>query len=165
MKTVYLVRHAKSSWSDPSLSDQQRPLNARGLKNAPEMGRRLAARGICPDLIICSPAKRAYMTASILAEQTGYPVTAIKLNDQLYFDSLSAMLGIIQQTDAEKNSIMLVGHNPDITEMLNQLSGYRVNNMQTCAIATIEFELPWSGIQFNSGQMVDYDYPKKPPTP
>jgi phosphohistidine phosphatase len=161
MKTVYLVRHAKSSWSDPGLTDQLRPLNERGLDNAPEMGRRLASRDILPNLIISSPAKRAITTASLLATEIGYPVDDILMNDQLYFDGAKAILNIIHQTKAENESLMLVAHNPDMTSLLNKLCGYQVDNMKTCAVAEIEFDLPWSGIQFNSGRLIEYDYPKK----
>ena len=161
MNTLYLVRHAKSSWSDPSLSDQQRPLNQRGLKNAPEMGRRLSARGIRPDLIISSPARRAFTTASLIAAEIGYAEDVIVSDDQLYFDGITAMLGIINHTEPRLHSLMIVGHNPDMTSLLNQLCGYQVTNMPTCAIATVEFDLPWTGVERKTGRMVDYDYPKK----
>lgn len=161
MKTLYLVRHAKSSWSEIGLSDRQRPLNKRGMKNAPEMGQRLAAAGVCPDKIISSPAKRAYSTASYLAEAMGFKVKAIVKNDQLYFDGLSAMLNIIQRTDDETESLMLVAHNPDMTSLMNALCGYQVDNMPTCAIATIEFDSSWNDVEFDSGKLVSYDYPKK----
>jgi len=129
------------------------------------MGRRLAAVGMSPDLIICSPAKRAFTTASLLAKELGYPRDAIVKNDQLYFDGVSAMLEIIHQTDSDINSLMLVGHNPDMTSMFNNLCGYQTNNMKTSGIARIEFDLHWSGIQSKSGHLAEYDYPKKPIEP
>jgi len=161
MKTVYLVRHAKSSWSDPGLSDQQRPLNDRGLKNAPEMGHRLAEKGVKPDLIVSSPANRARTTATIIANEIDYPQKQIVINDRLYFDGLTAMLDIIHKTDPGLDSLMLVGHNPDMTSFLYQLCGYQLNSMKTCAIATLEFDLHWPAIQFKSGRLLEYDYPKK----
>ena len=162
MKTIYLVRHAKSSWSDPSLSDQKRPLNDRGLRNAPDMGRRLAEKAIRPGLIVCSPAKRAFTTATLIANEIAYPQKDILIDDRLYFDGISAMLDIIHKTDPALPSLMMVGHNPDMTTFLYQLSGYQLKSMKTCAIATISFDLHWSGIQFKSGRLLDYDYPKKP---
>ncbi len=162
MKTLYLVRHAKSSWSDPSLSDQQRPLNERGRKNAPEMGRRLAQKSIKPDLVISSPAKRAITTATLIAREITYPEKSIIIDDRLYFDGVSAMLDIIHKTDPACQSLMMVGHNPDMTTLLFKLSGYQINNMKTCAIAILEFDLHWSGIQFHTGRLREYDYPKKP---
>lgn len=161
MKKLYLVRHAKSSWKDRSLSDQQRPLNQRGLKNAPEMGRRLAKAGVTIDQIISSPANRAFTTASILARKIGYEEDRIQINDDLYFNGLSSMLGIIQHTKPGLQNLMLVGHNPDMSSMINSLCNDQVDNVPTCAIAVIEFDSNWSKVIYHSGNLVSYDYPRK----
>lgn len=160
MKKLYLVRHAKSSWNDSSLSDLQRPLNSRGLKNAPEMGQRLNASNTNIELIISSPANRAFTTASLLASAIGYDVDNIQKHDGIYFNGQSSMLQIIQKTEPGIQSLMLVGHNPDMTYLLNSLCGYQVNNMPTCAIATIQFDHDWSQVTYDSGNLLDYDFPK-----
>lgn len=161
MKKLYLVRHAKSSWKDSSLSDLQRPLNGRGLKNAPEMGRRLNARGVELDLIVSSPANRAFTTAKTLAKAIGYDSKNIEKNESIYFDGVSSMLNIIKETDNNIESLMIVGHNPDMTSLLNKLCGFQTVNMPTCAIACIDLKHNWSDINKHPVTLVDYDYPKK----
>lgn len=160
MKTLYLVRHAKSSWQDNSISDQQRPLNSRGLRNAPEMGLRLHAEDVAIDQIVSSPANRALSTAKFLASNIGYDPGLIEENEQLYFNGTSSMLELIHQTEADINALMLVGHNPDMTLLLNRICGYQVDNMPTCAIATIELDCEWPDVNDNSGSLLNYDFPK-----
>lgn len=161
MKHLYLVRHAKSSWKNPSLDDIQRPLNKRGLRNAPEMAIRLEQRAAAVDLIISSPAKRAITTATYLALSIDYEIENIQQQRQLYFGGSSSMLQIINSTSALVHSLMLVGHNPDMTSLLNKLCGYQTDNMPTCAIAKISFPKGWSEIDFNDGIIEHYDFPKK----
>lgn len=161
MRHLYLVRHAKSSWNDSRLPDKERPLNKRGLKNAPEMGLRLAEKNRSVDLLISSPANRALTTASFLASALTYPEASIQINDDLYFNGLSSQLNLIRNTDSSTWNLMLVGHNPDMTSLFNNLCGYQVGNMPTCAIASIQFEGEWSDIISGCGSVVDYDYPKK----
>ena len=163
MKKLYLVRHAKSSWKNPSLSDQQRPLNDRGKKNAPDMGKRLADAGVSIDRIISSPANRARSTAGYIATAIGYPEDDIIVNDDLYFHGLNSMLDIIHGTGDGVQTLMLVGHNPDMTSMLNSLCGYQVDNMPTCAIACISFQGEWSEVDYDRGELQNYNIPKNPP--
>lgn len=160
MKTLYLVRHAKSSWDDSGLSDQHRPLNKRGMRNAPEMGLRLNSDDVTIDQIISSPATRAFSTARFLATNIGYNSERIEQNEQLYFGGTSSMLKLIQQTASNINSLMLVGHNPDMTLLLNRICGYQVDNMPTCAIATISLECEWPDVSDNTGNLLNYDFPK-----
>ncbi len=160
-KTLYLVRHAKSSWKDASLTDQQRPLNKRGRKNAPEMANRLKDNNVTVDLIISSPAKRARLTASYMAKGIDYDPDRIQQNDRLYFEGICAMLDIINQTDPHIQSLMLVGHNPDMSSLFNYLCGKQIWSMPTCAIATINFTNDWSDVCQEKGTVIDYDFPKK----
>jgi len=160
MNRLYLVRHAKSSWKNPSLEDIQRPLNKRGLKNAPEMASRLEFTDVKVDLILSSPANRAITTATYLALGIGYEPDNIRQLQQLYFEGVSSMLGAINDTDPSVQTLMLVGHNPDMTSLFNKLCGYQTDNMPTCAIATINFTKKWSEIDFNDGIMANYDFPK-----
>ncbi len=161
MKTLYLVRHAKSSWKDSSLSDLQRPLNKRGFKSAAKMGQRLQLAGVIPDLIISSPANRALTTAKLLAKEIAFDSKLITKDDRLYFKGTSSMLKIIQITKSNFDTLMLVGHNPDMTSLLNKLCGYQTGNMPTCAIASIQFDCGWEGVKDHSGSLIEYDYPAK----
>lgn len=160
MKTLYLVRHAKSSWEDDALSDRERPLSKRGEKTAPQMGQRLKAAGVSVQRMISSPATRALSTAQFLASAIGYRRGAISQDAELYFEGADAMLACIQRVDDEIQTLMLVGHNPDITEFLNKLCSKRVVNMPTCAIATILLDSSWSDVSYHSGRLQSYDFPK-----
>ena len=160
MKTLYLVRHAKSSWNDSSLSDNQRPLNKRGLKNAPEMGERLNSDDVTIDLIVSSPVKRAFSTAQFLAKAIGYKSSKIVQSERLYFEDNSSKLDIVQHTDPKKQVLMLVGHNQDMTSFLNNLCGYQTVNMPICAIASIQFEQELEDVSYGQGKLLKYDFPK-----
>lgn len=160
-KTLYLVRHAKSSWSDPSLSDRDRPLNKRGRRSAPDMGSRLAARGHRPDLIISSPAKRALMTAKIIAEEVGYAKSGIVTDESMYFSGVSGMEKMLERVDDSYQKVMIVGHNPAMTSLMNKLSGSDVYNMPTCAVAIIGYDMTsWSELSSEGGKLLEYDFPK-----
>lgn len=161
MKTLYLVRHAKSSWDDASLSDKQRPLNKRGHDNALTMGQRLNQRSQAIEYIISSPALRALTTARYLADAIEYDQEDIQIEQQMYFCGIQSMLDLVHACDPEISSLMLVGHNPDMTEFFNFLCGHQTANMPTAAIARIEFDLAWAQIKKGSGTLLDYDYPKK----
>ena len=160
-KTLYLVRHAKSSWSDPSLSDRDRPLNKRGRRSAPDMGSRLAARGHRPDLIISSPAKRALMTAKIIAKKLDYAKSDIVTDEGMYFSGVGGMAKMLERVDDSYQKVMIVGHNPAMTSLMNRLSGKDVYNMPTCAIAIIGYDMAsWSDLRSERGNLIEYDFPK-----
>ena len=116
MKTLYLLRHAKSSWSFDELSDQERPLNDRGRDDAPVMGQALAKRRICPDLIVSSPAVRAMSTAVLVAREMQYPHEKIAVESGIYGADVDDLLTIIKDLPDTANSVLLVGHIPTITE-------------------------------------------------
>lgn len=162
MKRLFLVRHAKSSWDDPSLDDIDRPLNNRGKRNAPEMGLRLRKQGIIPDLLISSPAKRAFTTAKKIAEEIGYPRKNILIDDNLYHGSGNSMLAIMRSQKKNIRSLMLFGHNPGITDFANALCGINIYNIPTAGIVAIDFSLDgWEDVDYNAGELVFFDYPKK----
>ncbi|MBT8448216.1 MAG: histidine phosphatase family protein [Gammaproteobacteria bacterium] len=161
MPILTLVRHAKSSWKDTSLSDRDRPLNNRGKNSAPIMAERYLSRDLLPDLIISSPAQRALTTARIIAVGIGYDGDNIIQDDSLYFDGSMAMRLVIQNQQEGCEHLMLVGHNPDMTNLLNDLAGYITGNIPTCGIATLHTETPWSNIETAHWRLLDYDYPKK----
>lgn len=138
MRRLFLVRHAKSSWGDPATPDEKRPLDARGKRDAPKMGKRLAKRDVKPDLMVSSPAKRALATARAMARKLGYKRKDIRVDKQLYATSPDDLLRVIRKLGDRKKSVMLFGHNPELAELAQRLSG-KITRMPTCAVA--EFEL------------------------
>lgn len=142
MAELILVRHAKSDWSDPSLRDHDRPLNGRGRKNAPEMADRLASTRVRVDLILSSTAVRARTTAEAFAEALGAP---LELVSELYLASGNTLLGTarLAATRHDLETIMVVAHDPGITELANELSSGGVHHMPTAAVARFQFAGAW----------------------
>jgi phosphohistidine phosphatase len=161
MKRLLLVRHAKSSWRDPSLADIDRPLNQRGKRDAPVMGERLKAQGLLPDLIIASPAKRARKTAKILAEKLGYPKNKVVYEKGIYTEEVRGITARVQAVDAAVSSIMLVGHNPELTLLAEGLTARQVDNIPTCGVFCLEFSCQsWRDISAANSRLLFFDYPK-----
>lgn len=162
MKKIYLIRHAKSSWSDESLDDFSRPLNSRGKNDVLFMGKRLKKYAVKPDVIFCSPAKRAYKTAKELAKIIDYDKESIVIDDSLYESSYEAYLKTIHNTNDSCKSIFIVAHNPTITEVGERLSGAILTDIPSCAIVGIVFDVKsFKDICEESGQILFFDYPKK----
>jgi len=160
-KTLYLVRHAKSSWDDPSLADRDRPLSQRGLSCAPDMGRRLAEQGHKPDLVLSSPARRALSTAKKIARETGYKEAKILTDEHLYFSGTRNMVDLLEKLDDKYKKVMIVGHNPAMTSLLNILCDSPIENMPTCAVAVIRFDMTsWSELTMSDGELLAYEFPK-----
>jgi len=161
MKTLFLIRHAKSGWDDAALSDRERPLADRGRRDAPKMGRRLAERNVKPDLIMSSPAMRALATAELIARTLDYKLKDIVVNDRLYAGQADDLLDVIRELGNKLERVMLVGHNPELTELAHQLSS-DITHMPTCAIAEFTFDAKsWSDIGNAKPAQVALDYPKK----
>ena len=162
MKTLFLVRHAKSSWKDSSLSDIERPLNERGRKSAGLIGDLLSKRNTRLDRMYTSPANRALSTARLLAGSMNYPVDSIRVREELYEGSIGRMLSVIRDTPADIASVMLIGHNPAIQLLAEQLSPFEENAFPTCAVLHLEFEMEsWESIDDVQGSIRAYEYPKK----
>jgi phosphohistidine phosphatase len=162
MKTFVLVRHAKSSWKNRELADRDRPLNPRGRREAPEMGRRLATRGATPDQIVTSPALRAATTASVFAEAVGYPEREIVEDERLYDAGWREILDVIRGVEDRFDRVFLFGHNPGLTDLVNELSDEPIRNMPTCGV--MEFRIAcesWSDVRRDTVMRVDFDYPKR----
>lgn len=161
MKTLFLVRHAKSSRDDPSLPDRERPLDDRGRHDAPEMGKRLADRKVRPDQIMSSPAVRALTTAQLIADELGYERKDIVIDDRLYASSADALLAVIHALDKKLGSVMLFGHNPEFTDLAHRLSG-EITDMPTCAVARFRFDTKaWEDVGEITPAKVTLDSPKK----
>jgi len=145
MRTLTLVRHAKSSWQDAGLADRERPLNHRGERDAPNLGRAIAAAGIRPSLIISSPAARCWATARAVAQEISYPMEFLQREESLYLATLDELLDVVLAQDAEFNNLLLVGHNPGLTEFANHLLPGLTNNLPTAGVVAVTFDQPeWS---------------------
>ena len=163
-KRITLLRHAKSSWKDASLADRDRPLNRRGNKTAPDMGKRLAELGVRPSLLLTSPAKRARETARLIARELNYPLEFIQSESDLYLATPETILQIVARQDNGFNDVMLFGHNPGITELANQLGDRNIDNVPTCGMVGIELDAKeWTEIVAADGKTVFFDYPKNRP--
>lgn len=138
MRTLFLVRHAKSSWDSPGLRDFNRPLNDRGLRDAPRMGEVLRDKGIKPDLLVSSPAKRALTTAQFFAAAFGLPEAAIVRNPDIYEAFATEIMRIISGLPDTAHSVMLFGHNPTFTEVANRFSDDFIDNLPTCGVIQID---------------------------
>jgi phosphohistidine phosphatase len=162
MKTLILVRHAKSDWGSGSTTDFDRPLNARGKKDAPFMGELIRDKKFKPELILSSPANRAKTTAIEIAKILFYPENKIEFVDRIYNGGNRDILKIINAIDNSINNAMLFGHNPDITSLVTLLSDGFVDNMPTCGVACIDFNIEnWNEISDNrSGNLRFFEYPK-----
>jgi phosphohistidine phosphatase len=162
MLQLTLIRHAKSSWDNPALSDFDRPLNKRGMKNAPLMGKIINKRGLAFEQIVTSPALRAITTAHLIAGKTRFPEENIEQRQELYGASVHALLNCVQSLDNQYKRIALVAHNPGVTDFCNYLSGESIANLPTCAVAVIEFDLDdWRAVDQDMGRLVLYEYPRK----
>jgi phosphohistidine phosphatase len=161
MLTLFLLRHAKSSWSNPSLPDRERPLATRGVTDAPLMGKAMTERGIDPDHVLCSSARRTRDTlALVLPELRVEP--KVVYEDALYHASPEAMLEIIHAVQPGSNRVMLVGHNPEIQSLALDLVGAGAKHFRdrlrikypTAALAVINFPSGlWKSVTVNSGTL------------
>lgn len=162
MKILTIVRHAKSSWRDSSLPDKKRPLNGRGKRDAPEMGRRIQEHGIRPSLIVSSPATRAWTTAKVIAQAINYPREFLQKEDRLYLASLDEILDVVVAQDNGFNNLMVVGHNPGLTDFANFLVPGLTNNLPTAGVVSVQIDRDdWSLYERPATELLVHDWPKK----
>lgn len=161
MKTVILVRHAKSSWDDHTLSDFERPLNDRGKQDAPEMADRLQKKQKKIDAFISSPAKRAKKTAAIFANAYGLDKDEVVLKDELYLATEKTFFDVISKLPESMNTIAVFSHNPGLTDFANALTDeIRVDNVPTCGIFAVSSEADWQSFKDSPRKFLFFDYPK-----
>ena len=158
MKNLYIVRHAKSDWSNGELADRERPLNARGLKDAPFMAVQFVKRAGVAELFLSSPAVRARTTCGFFARAAGIPECDIMIEEQLYFGSPESIVAMLQPYALKHNSIILFGHNPTHSNLAYLLCPDFLDDMPTCAIVAISFA---DSIAAGKGKLMWYDYPKR----
>jgi phosphohistidine phosphatase len=162
MKILTLFRHAKSSWDHPELADRDRPLNKRGERDAPAMAERLKEAGIRPSLILSSPAVRTWKTARKVAKQIGYPLEFLQREPGLYHAGVNKLLDIIAVQDDGFNNIVLIGHNPGLTDLANELEPGLTSNIPTSGFVTFRIDTDdWDLRRRGSVELVAHDYPKK----
>ena len=161
MKRLYLVRHAKSDWGKPGLADFDRPLNKRGKKDAPKMGEHLkSVWQVKPDYVLCSTAKRAQATAKRLLKALEYPKDQIVWQERIYSGHSTDILDLVRRIDSGCEQVMVIGHNPDITELINDLTGSDIFDVPTCGVAGIDLDIDvWQDVA--SGKLVFFEVPKQ----
>lgn len=157
-KTLFIVRHSKSSWDYPAVSDIDRPLKDRGIKDAYEMANRILKKEIRPDAIISSPAVRALHTAIIFSRVLDFPSDEIIINQDIYQADVQEIMSVITATNDSRKSLMIFGHNPGFTELTNYLSGLNIENVPTTGLVLLKFKTEkWKGISRKclSGEFFD----------
>ncbi|MHC3993260.1 SixA phosphatase family protein [Thiomicrolovo sp. ZZH C-3] len=158
MRTLTLMRHAKSSWDDPALGDHERPLNARGRKAAKTMAQRLHAEPYTPDLVLVSSALRTRQTAEAL--QKAYDgALAVQTEPLLYEATSETYAEVIRKVDDAVDALMIIGHNPTLEWIAETLGGKAVH-MPTAAYIRFEIPCRWSAFEFERYKTLAYDYPK-----
>ncbi|SDS06316.1 SixA phosphatase family protein [Pseudomonas oryzae] len=139
MKTLFLVRHGQSSWDDVSLTDRDRPLTDKGKRDAVKMGKRLAEAEVAVDALLSSPALRALATAKAIARKLDFKRRHIVQDERLYSGQVDELLELIEEIGGEHKRLMLVGHNPLLSELVLRLADKDVN-LPTCAVAVLRFD-------------------------
>ena len=158
-KQLLLVRHGKSDWGDANLRDFDRPLNKRGLENAPEMAERLLNRNFKFDLMVSSPAKRAKSTAKFFAE--AYQFDNIRYEELIYEANTTALLKVINDLDDDAETVIMFGHNPGFTDLANELSDAELYNIPTAGMVLMSFPFDsWKMVSRGTGEMFFFDNPK-----
>ncbi len=161
MKRLFIVRHAKSSWDSSYLSDFDRPLNGRGKRDLPDMANRFLETGYGVDLIISSPAERAWTTAKGFAKVIRISDEKLLDDERLYHAGTATIKAVISKVDNTINTLMIFGHNPGLTSLIGNLSDFNLYNLPTCAACGIEFSFDsWDEILTAKGEKFYYDFPK-----
>jgi phosphohistidine phosphatase len=154
------MRHAKSSWGDGSLADFERPLNERGLKAAPLVGRFMRKQKLRPDLVVCSPAERARQTAKLVAEAAGL-AAPLRYDERIYEATSARLFEVFSQIEDDAGEAMLVGHNPGLEELLERLTG-ESRRMPTAALARVALDVEkWSRVRDGAGRIELFVRPKE----
>jgi phosphohistidine phosphatase len=160
MKTLFVLRHAKSSWDNPNQIDFERPLNERGLKTAPKMGEFMKEKDLVPDLIISSPAMRAKTTAQMVKD-AGEFSAEIKFDQRIYEATVGTLLEVLNDAPESAERLLFVGHNPGFEDLVRNLTG-EIREMPTAALAEIELKIEnWKEIRPACGKLRNLFKPKE----
>ncbi len=162
MKQLTLIRHAKSSWKNPELTDFQRPLRKRGMRDAPRMGEIMAKKLGRPDMFLSSPARRALDTAHLVCAALGLDTESVVTDERLYHAGLADLYAVLSELEDGYERIFLCAHNPGITEFVNFLTLSMIEKVPTCGVAHITLPVDnWKDIAFGVGKLVFFDCPKR----
>ena len=162
-RTLFLVRHAKSSWDDPDLADLARPLNKRGKRDAAAMAQRVAHRPDRPQLIVTSPATRARRTAEAMAIALGLEPESLVVDPRVYVATVLSLLEVIRALDDRHARVMLVGHHPGLPDTVNALTDAKIEKLPTCGVADVRVEVPsWADVREGGAALVELLTPKDP---
>ncbi len=163
MRYIWVARHAKSSWKFPELSDFNRPLNKRGRRDLPRMAGIMAGSKLRPELILSSPAIRAKATAEAYHKAFELPNSGLVFDEGLYHASVDFLQEfIMEKVPVRVKKIMLAGHNPGLTDFVNQLGKEYIDNIPTCGIYGLQWEAPdWAAALSAKGDLFCREYPKK----
>ena len=160
MKTLYILRHAKSSRDKPGLADFDRPLNERGTSDAARMGEHLAERKVRPERLVASPARRARDTIEAVALALGRAGEDILYDDRLYAADTDEMLAVVRGFDPAWSSVLVAGHNPVLTDFGNFLTGGHIANIPTCGALAVELDVEqWKDVCAKCGRAAFFDVP------
>ena len=160
MKTLILVRHAKSSWDEAGLSDSERPLNERGKRDAPEMAARLRKRGLTIDKLVSSPAERAFRTARYFAKEFEIKKEAIAVEKTLYGALPAQFLQVAASLKDKYGTVLFFSHNPGITDFANTITNVRTDNIPTCGVFGVQANVEsWKDFAKDEKNFLFYDYP------
>ena len=161
MLRLTLVRHAKSSWDDPEASDFERPLNARGNRDAPVMALRVSSLRRLPDHLVSSPAVRAISTAHVFAARLGVSEDDVALERRIYDATRATLVEVVRALPDAARHAMLFGHNPGFSALANWLATCPFDEMPTCAVASFELQVAdWREVASGCGRLVRYLFPK-----
>jgi phosphohistidine phosphatase len=161
VKSILIIRHAKSSWAEIGQRDFDRPLNERGLRDAPKMAKRLIQRNITIDLFISSTANRALTTTKLMMREMKMGEKQLIVKPDLYHAPPSMILSSIQESDDRNQTIAVVCHNPGITQFANMIEGLSIDNVPTCAVLALKTNVKeWKDVEIKNLSFEFFDYPK-----
>ena len=170
MKTIYLARHAKSSWNSLAATDFDRPLSSRGMEDAERIGEELQSLGWLPEKIIASPAIRVKQTCKILCEAIHFPVDQVEWNSEIYAAYMVTLLHLLSSLDESVDRVMLIGHNPAMEDLLVHLCGYSTINevkqkdgkiFTTANIAKLTSDVEWKNLVMDEAKLEKLLRPKE----
>ena len=166
MKTLYLLRHAKSSWDKPELRDFDRPLNTSGFRDAAIMATRLQTllleKGEQLGVILSSPALRTRTTAEIIAARLNMVPEQLQLEPQIYLASSGRLMQLIRRFDDSIAAALLVAHNPALTDFANEMSNSSIENIPTCGLVALQLPIMhWAEAQFGDARLLTEDFPSE----
>lgn len=162
MKTLYIIRHAKSSWDDPNLTDFDRPLNNRGKSDAKMMAEIFANQVKSVGAFVSSTAKRAVKTTNQFIERDDLSYNTIEYTDLLYHASAQKIADVIAGQENQNDSIAIVGHNPGLTDFANEFGNVTIDNLPTTGILAFAFDIEkWENVLSGDGKLLFFEYPKR----